>query len=229
MASVGSPAPGAAIAAQPSHFLERFPRLSPPVSTARAAVTIVLRSGGDDVEVLLIELATNPLDLASGQVALPGGHVDGRDGSLADTALRELEEEVGIPPADVLETLRYVRTAEARRFGLQVGVFAAELPAASRAPSPRSAVEVAHVFWLPRGELARTEWTNQLTSRGELAVPTTRYGGHALWGFTRRVLREFFSLPAEDPVLPAGEGGPSRGAAAAPVFDPDEGRPLGAP
>lgn len=204
-----SPAP-----VRPSDLLERFPRLAPPVSTARAAVTIVLRTGREDVEVLLIERATNPLDPASGQVALPGGRVDGRDGSLADTALRELEEEVGIPPADVLESLRYVRTEEARRFGLHVGIFAAELPAASRAPSVRSSVEVAHVFWLPSSSLGRTEWTTQLTSRGELSVPTTRYGGHALWGFTRRVLRDFFALPVEDGPLGVPARAPGLGTAA---------------
>lgn len=182
----------------PEAYLRGFPKLYPPVSTARAAVTIVLRQGATDVEVLLIERATNPRDPASGQVALPGGRVDARDGSLAETALRELEEEVGIPSSDVLESLCFVRTQEARRFGLEVGVFAAALSATARAPTARSAVEVAHVFWLPRGRLDRNEPTVQLTSRGTLPVNATRYEGHVLWGFTRRVLREFFAFPSED-------------------------------
>lgn len=185
----------------PSELLGRFPPLIPPVSTARAAVTIVLRTGRAETEVLLIERAVNPHDPASGHVALPGGHVEERDGSLADTALRELEEEVGIPPAEVLDSLRYVRTEEARRFGLRVGIFAAELPESSPRPAPHSSTEVAHVFWLPCSRLAESRPSTRLTSRGELTVPGTWFEGHLLWGFTRRVLRDFFSLPAEDDVV----------------------------
>ena len=185
-------------AASPNDFLAPYPKLYPPVATARAAVTIVLRQGRDDVEILLIERASNPTDPASGQVALPGGRVDPRDGSLADTALRELEEEVGIPPSDVLDSLRFVRTQEARRFGLEVGVFAAELPSSAGAPTARSATEVAHVFWLPWRALAVNRPTEQLTGRGPLRVNATHHEGHVLWGFTRRVLRDFFELPTED-------------------------------
>ncbi len=205
----------------PGSLLDRFPRLTPPVTTARAAVTIVLRQGSDEVEILLIERAANPHDPASGQVALPGGRVDHRDGSLADTAMRELEEEVGIPAADVLESRGFVRTIEARRFGMDVGVFAAELPESARGPTARSAVEVAHVFWLPSSHLGRTELVPQLTGRGPAPVRATRFQGHVLWGFTRRVLRDFFALPIEDDsvgppfapnplsVAPEGSVGPS--------------------
>lgn len=182
----------------PEDWLGRFPKLFPPVSTARAAVTIVLRQGQHGVDVLLIERASNPTDPASGHVALPGGRVDRRDGSLADTAMRELEEEVGIPPADVLDSLRFVRTAQARRFGLDVGVFAAELGASARGPTPRSAVEVAHVFWLPASELRRSELVPRMDREATFTARATRYEGHVLWGFTRRVLRDFFALPTED-------------------------------
>ncbi len=199
MTGAGDPFPkGTASSASPARFLEPFPRLFPPVSTAHAAVTIVLRAGREEVEILLIERAANLRDPASGQVALPGGHVEEGDGSLADTALRELEEEVGIPAADVLDSLRFVRTEEARHFGLKVGIFAAELRENSRAPAPRSSVEVAHVFWLPHSRLAENRPTPQLTSRGEVHVPATWHEGHLLWGFTRRVLRDFFAYPSED-------------------------------
>jgi 8-oxo-dGTP pyrophosphatase MutT (NUDIX family) len=190
---------GTAEAARPSvpSLLEPFPALVPPVAIAGAAVTIVLRAGAAEAEVLLIERASNPADPASGQVALPGGRVDDGDGSLTATALRELEEEVGLSESDLLAPLRFVGTADAHRFGLRVGVFAVELGPRARGAAPRSRVEVAHVFWLPRSELLRTRRVTEETSRGTAEVPATVYDGHVLWGFTRRVLREFFRLPPE--------------------------------
>lgn len=186
-------------------WVARFPTLSPPVSTAGAAVTIVLRDGRTDVEVLVIERANNPRDPASGDVALPGGHVDERDGSLAETALRELGEEVGLSRTDLGGPLRFVGPTPARRFGLVVGVFAAEL--AERAPGPTigSPTEVAHVFWLPRTALSqRTTITRDGGPNGPFSTFGSVHDGHLVWGFTRRVLREFFDLPQEGGGPPAG-------------------------
>ncbi len=190
----------------PAQWLGRYPEEHPPVSTAGAAVTIVLREGLHDVEVLLIERAANPADPASGQVALPGGHVNDGDGSLEVTAARELEEEVGLTLADLAGPLRYVETVTARRFGLRVGVFATELASGGARPTARSAEEVAHVFWLPRATLEATRRIERETHLGSADVTATVHEGHVLWGFTRRVLRRFFELPTEDevvgPVLP---------------------------
>jgi 8-oxo-dGTP pyrophosphatase MutT (NUDIX family) len=190
-----------------SALLARFPVEVPPVSVAGAAVTIVLRAAAADVEVLLIERSVRPDDPASGQVALPGGRVSDGDGSLAVTARRELEEEVGLTEGDLAGPLRFVTTFEARRFGLKVGVFAAELGPAGNGPTARSAEEVAHVFWLPAASLATTRRVERETLPGFAPVNATVYEGHVLWGFTRRVLRTFFGYAKEDdlvgPVLPA--------------------------
>jgi len=180
-------------------LLARFPVLRPPVSTAAAAVTIVLRDGTDGPETLLIERAVNPADPASGDVALPGGHVDEEDGSLAGTALRELREEVGLGSADLDGPLRFVGASLARRFGLHVGVFAVGLSTTSAAPTIGSPEEVAHVFWLPRGALEESRALTRDTDRGPVRVLASVHDGHVVWGFTRRVLRDFFGLPAEDP------------------------------
>lgn len=191
------PSPGSAPRST-AELLARFPILRPPVSTAGAAVTIVLRDGSAGVETLLIRRAENPEDPASGDVGLPGGHVEESDGSLASTALRELREEVGLGPADLAGPLRFVGASMARRFGLHVGVFAAGLSATSGRPAIGNPKEVAHVFWLPRGALADSRLVTRETDRGPLRVLATVHEGHVVWGFTRRVLREFFDLPAED-------------------------------
>ncbi|HXQ48919.1 MAG TPA: CoA pyrophosphatase [Thermoplasmata archaeon] len=178
-------------------LLARFPVERPPSSSADAAVTIVLREGLSELEVLLIERASHPDDPASGQVALPGGHVSKDDGNLVQTALRELEEEVGLSRQDLADDPRYVSTVHARRFGLDVGVFVARLGSEGRTPAPRSPSEVARVFWLPRSSLETTRQVERETSVGTLPVHATVHDGHVLWGFTRRVLRDFFDLPHE--------------------------------
>jgi 8-oxo-dGTP pyrophosphatase MutT (NUDIX family) len=184
-------------APSPDELLRKLPVERPPIGSAGAAVTIVLRQGREDVEVLLIERSTQPDDPASGQVALPGGHVAEGDGNLADTALRELEEEVGLGPQDLEGDLRYVSTEFARRFGLAVGVFAAALGPGERTPTVRSQVEVAHVFWLPRASLSVVQRVTRDTPRGPFEFPATIRDGHVVWGFTRRVLRQFFGFPSE--------------------------------
>ncbi len=181
-------------------LLGRFPQEAPPVLIAGAAVTIVLREGAREVETLLIERTVNPTDLASGQVAFPGGRVDDGDGSLLATALRELEEEVGVTRADLAGEPRFVGTVPALRFHLTVGVFAASLGADGKPPTPRSSGEVAHVFWLPRSALATTQHVHRETAYGLAEVNATAFEGHVLWGFTRRVIRDFFGLPVEDVV-----------------------------
>lgn len=181
-----------------SDLLGRFPALAPPVSTAGAAVVIVLREGRSEVETLLIERAERPEDPASGQVAFPGGHVSDRDGSLEATALRELEEEVGLVRSDFASELRYVDTVLAVRFDLKVGVFAAGLASDANPPVARSAEEVAHVFWLPRSALAASRSVTRDTGRGPTEVRATVYEGHVLWGFTRRVLCQFFGISTND-------------------------------
>jgi len=86
----------------------------------------------------------------------------------------------------------------ARRFELDVGVFAARLSLAGRTPAPRSPQEVAHVFWLPLSSLETTQRVVRDTSVGIIPVNATVHEGHVLWGFTRRILRAFLDLPVED-------------------------------
>lgn len=172
-------------------LLARYPLDSPPASAADAAVLIILRAGRSDVELLLIERSIRPGDRASGQVSLPGGHVEPSDTTLADTALRECREEVGLGPDDFRERPRYVWSTDAPHFSLRVGVFAAELgPSVGRFidTSPR---EVARVFWLPLRSLAITTRVPRPAPAGRREFDAVLYEGHVLWGLTLRVLQRF--------------------------------------
>ncbi len=187
------PVPPAEPAPNVSSLLERFPPTSPPASAAGAAVLIVLRAHAGEVETLLIERAVRPDDPASGQVGLPGGHVDPADRTLRDTAVRELEEEVGLSATDLSATPRYVSIEDAPRFRLKVGVFASSLAGPLGRPMVPRPEEVAHFFWLPRSRLEAASRVLRDTHQGPREVDAVVYQGRVLWGFTLRVLQQFFA------------------------------------
>jgi 8-oxo-dGTP pyrophosphatase MutT (NUDIX family) len=194
-------------------WLDRFPTTDLPKAAAGAAVMIVLREGAQDVEVLLIERSLRDGDLASGHVALPGGHFEPTDPTMRSTALRELAEEVGIAESGLVGSSRLVGTELAPLFGLNVAVYAAAL-GPSAGPVAADPKEVAHVFWLPVGALGRVEKVSRETRVGMLEVPAVVHDGHVLWGFTLKVLNRFFGEgqgPAEPEGAPALPGaGPSQ-------------------
>lgn len=160
-----------------------------------------------EVEVLLIERADRPGDPGAGHVALPGGHVDAADGSLARTALRELEEEVGLSPRDLADGPRYLGVFRANAFRLDVAVFVAEWRAGGAEPIPRDPGEVAGIFWLPHRELFRAERIQRSSVLGEaLWVEASVFDGHVTWGFTRRILLELFGRLFAEPTRPGLEG-----------------------
>jgi len=167
---------------------------SPPHGSAGAAVMVVLRDGPRGVEVLLIERAVREGDPASGQIGLPGGRAMEGDRDLAATALRELAEEVGLGNADLHGPPRFVGFQEATVFSLRVGVFAAELDRAGRTPTAHDRGEVAATFWLPTSALRTSRKVRRDTTRGSLEVDAVVHDGHVLWGFTRRILLDFFRI-----------------------------------
>lgn len=79
----------------------RAPRRREAPGAKAAAVFVALFAGpGGDPHLWLV-LRPTALRAHSGQVALPGGKRDPEDADLIATALREAEEEIGLPPAAV--------------------------------------------------------------------------------------------------------------------------------
>jgi 8-oxo-dGTP pyrophosphatase MutT (NUDIX family) len=191
--------PGTALPPELGRWLEPWPSDDLPHGAAGAAVTIVLREGHREVEVMLIERTVREDDLASGQVALPGGREDPTDPSVRATALRELQEEVGLRSTDLARPPVLVGVELATLFGLKVAVFASAL-GPSPGPVAASPGEVAHIFWLPVTALDRVQSVERWTKVGPRKVPAVVHDGHVLWGFTFRVLRQFFGR--DDSALP---------------------------
>jgi 8-oxo-dGTP pyrophosphatase MutT (NUDIX family) len=192
-------APRDGIGKSAGELLAPFPVEAPYASEAGAAVMIFLRTdpGSGRVETLLMERAVRDGDPGSGQVGLPGGRVAPGDRTLRETALRESEEEVGLGLADLESVPRYVGTTRADAFGLTVGILAGALHASARRPHARDPEEVAEVFWLPGEALARSQRVERPTRHGPRSVDAAVQEGHVVWGFTRRILQEFFGHPID--------------------------------
>ena len=77
-----------------------FPADTLPAEHRTAAVLLAFWPNGDGVEVVFTR---RPETMSShpGQVSFPGGRVDPEDASIADAALREANEELGIDPSAV--------------------------------------------------------------------------------------------------------------------------------
>lgn len=124
----------------------------------------------------------------AGQVAFPGGRREGDESPLA-CALRECEEELGVPPQrlEVLGSL----PCRATGAGFLVHPFVALLhPGAALRPHP---AEVEATFEVPVAALraeARWEWRDVEFRGGVRRCPFFVHQEHEIWGLTARVTHD---------------------------------------
>lgn len=152
-----------------------------------AAVLVGVTRSGGETRVLLTKRASH-LRHHPGQIAFPGGRQDAGDPDLVATALREAEEEIGLP-GDAVEILGALPAHETVT-GYQVTPVLAEI---TRDFTPRADPgEVAEIFAAPLSHLLdprqfrveRRIWRG--TWRNYYVVP---YGPYYIWGATARILR----------------------------------------
>jgi 8-oxo-dGTP pyrophosphatase MutT (NUDIX family) len=125
-----------------------------------------------------------------GEISFPGGREDEADADLQLTALREAEEEIGLP-ADAVEILGALQPTPTIATGYAVYPFVGLIePGRSWTLSPR---EVAQVLELPLREL-RDGYVRQRLIRRGLPIRTDTYvvGDNLIWGATARMLSDLF-------------------------------------
>jgi 8-oxo-dGTP pyrophosphatase MutT (NUDIX family) len=165
----------------------RLPGRSGPPTPAAVLVPLVNRAGG--LSVLFTERSRDLPDHA-GQISFPGGRIEPSDADAGAAALREAEEEVGLPRARVtlLGRLADYETVTGYRVTPVVGWV--EPPFEVKVDP----VEVAAVFEVPLAFLL--EPANQQRHfrmvgdmrRDYYAIP---YGDHYIWGATAAMLLIF--------------------------------------
>jgi 8-oxo-dGTP pyrophosphatase MutT (NUDIX family) len=140
----------------------------------------------------------------AGEIAFPGGRQDPEDADLIDTALREAEEEIGLPRAQVrlLGELPPVSTFVTN---YEIHPFIGLIPSGLRWEA--SPAEVDAVLELPLDAL-RTGRTRTRMKRRGIAFETDAYvvEDHLIWGATARILENLLDrlqTPGLDGLAPS--------------------------
>ncbi|HEY0516012.1 MAG TPA: CoA pyrophosphatase [Solirubrobacteraceae bacterium] len=151
-----------------------------------AAVLVPLHGEGIDQRLVLTRRRSD-LRRHAGEISFPGGRRDPEDRDLQDTALREAEEEIGLPRADVRIVAQLQATSTfATGYVIHpyVGLIPSGLP---WTPSPQ---EVDEVLELPLGEVRSSRTRVTLQRRG-IDFETDAYAleGNVIWGATARIIQ----------------------------------------
>jgi 8-oxo-dGTP pyrophosphatase MutT (NUDIX family) len=182
--------PGPAV----QQLMSTVPRRPPDDRALRTGGVLLLLYAGADGVCLPLTRRNTRLAHHAGQISLPGGGWEPEDASLADTALREAREELGIDPARVhlLGALTPLSIPiSANRITPFVGCYAGR---PEFLPDP---TEVEEVIETPVRLLlqpdSRTEEI-RLRDGQPVRTPFYRVGSHQVWGATAMILSEFLAL-----------------------------------
>ena len=125
------------------------------------------------------------------QVALPGGRADEEDNTPLDTAFRELEEELNIPPdqVEVIGTTGHFQTINF----VDIQVFVGQWN--GRGPIVHDTSEVARVLKIPFKTLFQTHVSSQYHECDpDITNLIYPFADVHIWGATARILYHFLEL-----------------------------------
>ncbi len=131
-----------------------------------------------------------------GQIAFPGGSVGPGDGSLLDTALRECEEEIGLPrravePLGALDDTETVAT----QFVITPWVGLVREPVVWR-PDGREIEKVIEVPWSALTDPQNVRVEHRERDGGQRPVYFYDWQGETIWGATARIVKHYLEVIA---------------------------------
>lgn len=164
--------------------------LKPLLSNLREAAVLVPILRRPEGYTVLLTRRADTLRNHKGQVSFPGGKRDPEDASLTVCALREAEEEVGLPPGNA-EIIGYLDDYPTTTRYRVTPVVALVTPPENFA---FDAAEVAEVFEVPLAVLLDpNRYESRMLTKEGLNVPffELNHEGRRIWGATAGMLRDF--------------------------------------
>lgn len=158
--------------------------------TLVAAVLIGLVVRDHGVSVILTQ-RTGDLRAHAGQISLPGGKMDERDRTPAETALREANEEVGLT-SKVVDILGYLDAYLTGSGYWIIPVVARVTPPFELVLNPAEVVEAFEVPFAHLMEAANYETRHRVWQGRERAFYAITHGERTIWGITAGILRAFY-------------------------------------
>lgn len=162
---------------------------APPNAHVPAAVLVALCEHDGRLHVVLTRRRSD-LRRHAGEISFPGGRRDAADADLRETALREAEEEVGLPRAEVTLVGALART-DTFVTNYTIHPFVGLFSGARR--WRLSPLEVDAVLEPPLAQVREGRTRTRVQRRG-IAFETDAYvfDGQLVWGATARILDDLF-------------------------------------
>jgi 8-oxo-dGTP pyrophosphatase MutT (NUDIX family) len=162
--------------------------------TKDAAVLVPLH--GDPLTAVFTERRAD-LRRHAGEISFPGGRQDEPDEDLRDTALREAEEEIGLP-ASAVELVGALPPVGTFVTGYRIHPFVGRIEP-GHAWRPQE-TEVAQVLEFSLRDLTAGHEMQRLLRKGvPIKTPTYTVDGHLVWGATARIVQSLLERLA--PIL----------------------------
>lgn len=174
---------------------EGYAPLELPLGELKPSAVLLLLVGALGREQIVFQVRTQTVRHHKGEISLPGGRRDEGDESFLHTALRETEEEVGVPreAVRILGALDDVETVASRHLiRPYVGVLADGVR-----PRITAAREVHELLYVPLAHLQGESAHVWMVVEDEgVPQPTAafEYEGHVIWGATARIVTQFLEL-----------------------------------
>lgn len=167
-----------------------------PHDAVQAAVLLLIYQKEGSLKIPLIKRrSNNEQDLHKGQISFPGGKKDPVDQTMADTALRECSEEIGVRPENI-QMLGALSSLYIPVSGFLVFPFVAWHD--HEVSFERQESEVESIIEIPIDELMKSSNRGikifQFDNGPDRTFPVLKLQDEIIWGATAMILEEFCEI-----------------------------------